>query len=177
MKEIWKDIPDYEGYYQVSNLGRVKSLSRNVRHFRGGLKKIKEKIINLEKTNKDYLRVSLSKNGKIKRYSVHQLVAMAFLNHKPCGYELVVNHKNFIKNDNRLDNLEIITQRENSNRKHIKSNSKYIGVYKSWNKWRADIRIDNKTVYIGNYNTQEEAKDAYQKKLKEYLITNKKTNS
>ena len=173
MNEIFKDIPNYEGIYQVSNLGNVRSLERKVKHHKGGFKLVKERILSLETTNKGYLRASLSKNNITKRYGVHQLVAMAFLSHTTCGYKMVVNHKNFIRNDNRVNNLEIISQRENSNRKHIKSNSKYVGVYKSWNKWRSDIRIGNKTIYIGNYNTQEEARDAYQKRLKDYLLTNK----
>ena len=96
-----------------------------------------------------YFNVGLSKDGVQKRYQVHQLVSIAFLNHKPNGFEKVVNHKNFDKLDNRLENLEIVSNRENSNQKHIKSSSSYTGV--NWDsrkkKWISKIHINNKLFY------------------------------
>jgi hypothetical protein len=87
-EEIWKDIPNYEGCYQVSNLARVKSLAR-----RNGKRVVVEKILRTFLTeSRKYISVSLSLNGKLKLFSVHQLVAMAFLNHKPNGNTLVVDH-------------------------------------------------------------------------------------
>lgn len=87
-----------------------------------------ERLLRLNKDGSGYFQVALLKNGIEKRFKVHQLVAMCFLNHKPCGMNLVVNHINFNRNDNRIDNLEIVTARENANLKHIKSSSKYLGV-------------------------------------------------
>lgn len=81
-----------------------------------------------------YLGVSLSRDGKAKTITVHKLVAYAFLNHKSCGYKLVVNHIDTNPKNNNVTNLEIVTTRENSNQKHIKSSSKYVGV--SWQKNR-----------------------------------------
>ena len=81
--EIWKDIKDHEGLYQVSNLGRVKSLNYNHTG--------KERLLNLCKNRYGYLTVRLYKNGKGKRFSVHRLVAEVFLpnpENKPC-----INHK------------------------------------------------------------------------------------
>ena len=108
MQEIWKDIVDYENLYQVSNLGRVRSLdriivdSRNVRKFKGvDLKKHKKKS--------GYLTVQL----KHKDFQIHRLVAKAFIPN-PDG-KPQVNHKDGDKQNNRVDNLEWCTCEENIN--------------------------------------------------------------
>jgi len=129
MEEIFKDIPGYYGMYQISNLGGVKSLARIVKH-RGNNRALKEKIMRKSIDSKGYYMVWLSRDGNRKNRLVHQLVAEVFLNHVRCGYTLVVNHKDFNKLNNSVENLEIVTARENSNRKHIKSSSQYTGV--SW---------------------------------------------
>lgn len=116
MKEIWKDINGYEGIYQVSNLGKVKSISREVKH-KGlfGNKEIchiKEKILSQNTDGKrGYLKVSLIKNGKTKHYFVHRLVAMAFIENTHNKEQ--VNHINGIKTDNTVKNLEWCTNKEN----------------------------------------------------------------
>lgn len=158
-KEIYKDIPNYEGMYQVSNLGNVKSLRYN-----------KEIILRPALSNR-YLGIALSKDKKQKTKRIHQLVAEVFLNHKPNGVKLVVNHINNIKTDNRLENLEVITHRENTNRKHIKGTSKYTGVYKYKNTigWRASIYTDNTTKYLGSFKKEYDAHLAYEKALKELV--------
>jgi len=166
--EIWKDIKDYEGLYQVSNLGNVKSLSRKVWCVKNNsFSLLKERI--LKPTNvKGYNIYGLSKNGFLETKSCHQLVAISFLNHTPCGHKLVVNHKNFIRNDNKVENLEIITQRENANKKQIKSRSKYTGVFynKSNNKWISKIYINKHHKYLGCFETEVEAFEYYEKALK-----------
>lgn len=157
-KEIWKDIPGYEGLYQVSSIGRVKSLYFN-----------KEKILSQNKNQGGYMFIGIRKNKKSKTIPVHQLVAMAFLDHTPCGLKLVVNHINLNKTDNRVENLEIITQRENANHKHIKSTSDYVGV--SWEKrskkWRAAIGIDGRVKHLGLFDNETDAYTAYKNKRKE----------
>ena len=160
MKEFWKEIEGYKDY-QVSNFGRIKNLNYK------GL--YKERLLKGSINTDGYITVGLYNNGIAKTYKVHQLVSIAFLNHSPCGHKLVVNHKNFIKSDNRVENLEIVTSRENGNKKHIKSSSKYVGV--SWvkrdKKWKAAIVINKVAKYIGLYNTEIEAHNAYQNILKE----------
>lgn len=94
--EIWKDIPEYEGLYQVSNEGRIR---RN-----GQTRK-------LHKDYRGYLTVSLSKHSKMKYYKVHRLVALAFIPN-PEG-KRTVNHKDGNKENNRLENLEWATHSEN----------------------------------------------------------------
>lgn len=167
-KEIWKDIPNYEGIYQVSNLGNVKSLSRIIKHSKGGYKIKKE--INM-KTHIDiygYVNLTLRKKGVRKSWRIHQLVAMAFLGHTPCGFKLVIDHINDVKTDNRVENLQIVTQRFNSHKTQGKYSSQYKGVhFKNENKkWRAAIVINSKLIHLGYFNSEHEAHLAYQNKLK-----------
>ena len=170
--EIWKDIPNYEGIYQVSNLGRVKSLERKSK-YRNGFRLIKEKFLKLIKGKRGYLRVSLRKDGVLKIKKVHQLVAMSFLNHKPCGHTLVVDHINANKLDNRLCNLQLISQRKNSTKEN-RGFSKYVGVgyHKSAKKWRARIRINGKQKYLGLFKNELDAANAYQEALKKFNTWN-----
>jgi hypothetical protein len=97
-KEIWKDVPEYEGVYQVSSLGRVKSLWFG-----------KEKILKLRENTQGYMQVGLYKEGDVKSYRVHRLIMRLFVGES----KLQVNHKNGIKTDNRLENLEYCTRSEN----------------------------------------------------------------
>lgn len=99
--EIWKDIPGYAGLYQVSNTGRVKSFKNQYGH---GVR-----ILNGEKTKSGYIQVSLNK----KRYKIHRLVALAFIPN-PDGLPQI-NHKNEIRTDNRVENLEWCTGKYNVN--------------------------------------------------------------
>jgi len=161
-KEIFKDIPDYDGRYQISTLGRVKSIKRkNV---------LNDRMLKPILDSKGYFKVGLNSNNTYKSIRIHRLISMTFLDHKPNGTsELVCNHKNFDKTDNRLENLELITNRENSNLMHIPSSSKYVGVYwaKYRNKWRSRIVIDGKLICLGSYKNEFDAHLAYQKTLNE----------
>jgi len=163
--EEWKDVVGYEGIYMVSDLGRVKSLSRSVKKD-NGYRIIKERILKPSIGN-HYFVVSLNVDGKNKVRRVHILVSVSFFNHVPCGYELVVNHKNFIKTDNRKVNLEIITQRENTNQKHLNNTSKYVGVHfhKPNNKFCARIYINKNRKCLGYFENEIDAHNAYQREL------------
>lgn len=111
MKEIWKDIKGYEGLYQVSNTGKVKSLNKIIHKNNKTVNK-KEKILKPIKSNK-YLQVVLYNNKKTKKFYIHRLVAEAFIknyNKYPC-----INHKDENPANNNVENLEYCTQKYNNN--------------------------------------------------------------
>lgn len=108
MEEIWKDIKGYEGLYQVSNLGRVRKPTKNGFHY---VKSSPRGSQRSSKTKEKYMGVSLSKNGIRKGFSVHRLVAEAFIQNEH-NYPYI-NHINGIKDDNRVFNLEWCTQEQN----------------------------------------------------------------
>ena len=155
MIEVFKDVPNYEGIYQVSNLGNVKSL------------KWKKEIIMKQAISSRYLAVNLRKENISKTFRVHVLVAMAFLDFKPNKQVLTIDHKNGVRTDNRLENLQIVTQRENNQNYH-KSRKGQIGAdwHEQTKKWRSRIYINKRIVHLGLF---EEEKDA----LKAYEIANK----
>lgn len=157
MNEIWKDIPEYEGIYQVSNLGNVKSIRKG-----------KEKILSKRITSSGYVLCSLFKNGVLKQIQEHQLVAMAFLGHKPNGNRIVVDHIDNNKLNNHVDNLQLLSNRENTT-KDTKSTNKYAGAYwrKDVSKWISLIRINGRLKYLGYFKTEYDAHLAYQNAFKQ----------
>ena len=169
MEEQFKDIPGYDGLYQVSNLGNVKSLERVVLRKNGRKIPIRESILKPNSRKDGYLSVNLyNKNRKRKNFRVQQLVVMAFLYHIPNGtYNIVIDHINNIKNDNKLENLQLITNRENSSKDKKGGTSKYTGVcwHKNRNKWYSSIRINGKSKYLGMFNNEYDAHLAYQNEL------------
>jgi len=121
MSEQWKDIIDYQGYYQVSSCG-------NVRHVRNG-------ILKLTKRNRqtEYMCVHLSINGKSKVLSVHRLVAIAFLGKPPIGHE--VRHLDGNPQNNHLDNLAWGTKKENRRDRSLHGRDNLLfGESASWSK-------------------------------------------
>lgn len=105
MQEIWKDIKNYEGYYQVSNLGNVKSLSRKI-----GNKYYKSKMLK-KSDNRGYLQVQLWKHSNMKWSLIHRLVAEAFIPNPE--HKLQVNHIDGNKSNNEVSNLEWVSRSEN----------------------------------------------------------------
>ena len=166
-KEVWLPIKSYDGFYEISDLGRVKSLERFINNMFGTKTKIKERFLKFNPDGKGYLNCRLYKNGVGKTFKIHQLVAIAFLNHTPCGFKLVVDHIDNNPLNNRLDNLQLITNRENSSKDRKGGTSKYIGVSLASGRktWLASIRINGKNKYLGYYKTEIEASNAYQKEL------------
>ena len=142
-KEIWKDIEGFEGLYQVSNMGNVKSLNYNHTG--------KERIMKPQKSSNGYLQVKLWKDGKAKRYLVHRLVANAFLDNSDNLPE--VNHKDENKENNHVDNLEFCSRSYNcsyngraeriaeKNKKPIYSINKVSGLIMYWNSAKEASRV------------------------------------
>lgn len=137
MDVIWKDIKGYEGLYQVSNLGNVKSLIRN--------------IILKPDVSTGYNRVRLTKRNGSKRklFQIHQLVAVAFLNHKIDGYNKVIDHIDENPLNNNVNNLRIVSQRDNIIN-YVKNNNKgfLLGVEKVGCKYRANIGVKYDRVHF-----------------------------
>lgn len=171
--EIWKDIVGYEGYYQVSNFGRIKSLSRIIDHKSMGKYISKEKILT-QQTNYGYKNVILSKNGKTKYKKVHRLVAEAFISN-PDNLPYI-NHKNENRNDNSVNNLEWCDSKYNNNygnrnKKIAEKLSKKINQYdlegnfiKTWD----SIMQVERVLKIKNYNIVKNCK-GIRNKAGEYI--------
>lgn len=148
-KEIWKDIKNYEGYYQVSNLGRIKSVDRYINQYNGynySTRIYKGKILKFSIGTRGYLKVVLQKERKVKTYNVHRLVAEAFIpnpNNLP-----QVNHIDENKLNNNINNLEWCSSKYNINfgNRNIKVSNKLKGVPKSA-KHRENISIARKKYY------------------------------
>jgi hypothetical protein len=161
MEEYWKEIKGYSNY-QISNIGRVKSLKYN-----------KEKIM-IGGITSGYRHIMLRKNNSPKGFYIHKLMAMVFLNHELSGHRLVIDHINGNKLDNNIENLRIVTQRENVHLYYgkLQDSGKYRGVtfHNITNKWRSRIYINGKIKNLGLFDTQEKARDEYLKFIKNNLI-------
>lgn len=159
MKEIFKDVLGYEGLYQISNFGNLKSLKCG-----------KEKFLKLNPNTRGYVNVKLYKNSIKKSFKLHVLVAVAFLGHVPDGTQkIVVDHIDNNKLNNYANNLQLITQRENSSKDKKNKTSKYTGVYfsKKMNSFVSRIRINGISKYLGCFKDEFKAHMAYQNALKE----------
>lgn len=170
MEEIWKDVIGYEGHYKVSNLGSIKSLSR-IRKAGEGYYKTKEIILKQSTSTNKRLTINLSKENITKTRLVHQLVAESFLGHISNGLKLVIDHIDDNYLNNKVDNLQIVTQRFNARKTQGRDSSKYKGVHwcKRSKKWRATIRINKNKKHLGLFICELEAHKAYQNKLKEII--------
>ena len=157
MKEIYKNIPDYNGMYQVSNLGNVKSFKNN-----------KNSILKISISNQGYNRVNLSKNGVVKKYRVYNLIAITFLNHMPNRFKIVVDHIDGNSLNDNLDNLQLITHRENISKQNRDTTTGVVGVYfnKKAKRYTSQINIDGVRRYLGCFKTISEANISYQNALK-----------
>ena len=167
--ENYIDVLGYEGLYQISDLGNVRSISRDVPHANGfGIRFLVGRILKPTLNKKTgYIYISLSAGGKVKKYNIHQLVAIAFLNHVPCGHKEVIDHIDENKLNNYLENLRITTNRINCSKTKRGVTSKYVGVRKNKGKFESRIRIGNTRKYLGRFTTEIEAHNAYQNALNE----------
>jgi len=158
--ETWKDIEGYDGY-QVSDLGRVKSLERYVSN-RYGKRKVAEIILSASWNPNGDLKVNLSCEGKFETKQIQHLVVNAFLSDTPYSVKLKIRHINGNKKDNRVCNLEVVGVRKTSN---------FAGVYwyEPTEKWITKIRYKEKIIQLGSFHCEIEASKAYQKALESIL--------
>jgi hypothetical protein len=168
-EEIWKDVPGFEGTYRVSNFGNIKTLDRVCINGENGFYKRKGSFKKLIINNRGYYHVSMWDFKKKKNINnrVHVLVAMAFLNHTPCGMKYIIDHIDNNKLNNRVDNLQITNQRYNASKDKKNKTSKYTGVSfdRSRNKWKSVIFKDDKLKHIGRYKCEFSAHVAYTREL------------
>lgn len=109
--EEWRDVVGYEGVYQVSNMGRMQSVNRIVKHWRGGLQRLKTKVLCPTIGKRGYCRIGLFKNGQCKRKLVHRLVLEAYIGFCPLGMEC--RHLDDNPSNNHLSNLQWGTPKDN----------------------------------------------------------------
>ena len=149
--EIFKDIIGYEGLYQVSNLGNVKSLSRIVKRTDGRKQELKGKALKTIKSSGGYNQCALYKDGSRRLILVHTMVSKAFISTDYRSKGLVVRHKNQVRTDDTLENLEVVSRGESlSNRK---GTSDFVGVSfcNTTGLWAASIFINGKQKFLGRF--------------------------
>lgn len=159
--EVWKEILGYNGLYEASNMGQIRSVPRNITSKDGRVTYYPQQIIKPIKIKSGYYKVTLWKNRKPKSFGVHVLVYNSFNEVKSNGHKMQVDHINNIPSDNRLENLQLLTCRENVI-KSKKDRGIPTGVWKKRNRWCAKIRIGKKQKYLGSFINIEDAGLAYQ---------------
>lgn len=168
--EIWKDIKGYIGLYQVSNYGRIKSLDRIVKYSNCRSVNYKSKI--RKSSNSEYRLIALSKFGNVKMIKISRLVALHFL--PIIKGKNIVNHKDGNKYNDNVFNLEWCNHSENSlhayknNLKKSKNKCRGVSFDKGRGKWMATLYRNNKSIFIGRYNTEDEAIKNYKIKLNDF---------
>lgn len=172
--EIWKDIIDFEGLYEISNYGNVKSCRRYVNQ-RFGKRLVNEKLLSLGRDKDGYLMAILCQDGIKKTVKIHRLVANAFIDKSED--KNIVNHVDSNKSNNNSSNLEWVSSLENNchSRLKMKTSSKYVGVcfYKRDRNFVATATINGKTITLGAFKNEEDAYILRCKFLKENGIQNK----
>lgn len=166
MNEFWKDIPQYESKYEISNLGNIRSKSRVV-PCKGGTRNLKGKILKQQINHRGYSIIGLSTKKSVKTFTVHQLVALTFIPKFIKGTEL--NHIDGNKRNNALTNIEV--SNPSHNQLHAVrmglvpkqgqsrfNNVTYVKNPKAKKKWAASIRHGGNSSYgWKTFNTEEEA--------------------
>ena len=156
--EIWADIAGYDGAYQISNMGHVRTFLKKD-GFVGFVKTEKSRPRSLISHGNGYMYVTLCKNGVRKNHYIHRLVAEAFIGEIKDGY--VINHLDYDRSNNRVENLEIVSQKDNvdySKHKMKKPVTRKGNYYICDRGTRYEVYVKKK--YLGSYKTIEEARTA-----------------
>ena len=166
LTEQWRPIKDFEGLYEISNFGRVKSLARKIKGIDKGCMSV-DRLLKMQFTTTGYYFVGFSKNGIMSRRKTHLLVWEAFGDRERNGHILQIDHIDNNKLNNRVDNLRLISQRENTTKYHLtkEKSSRFTGAvwHKLHEKWISHIRIDGIVKHLGYFNCETAAAIAYQK--------------
>jgi len=161
--EVWKDVIDFEGLYQISSRGKLKSCRKGI-------------IMKLFIGKSGYHEVQLYKGGKRFKKTAHQLVAESFLDKDYVKRGLVADHKDNNPSNNNVSNLQLITQRKNCS-KDKKSVSGLVGA--KWDcrvqKWAGSIFIEKKHYHLGFFKDAQKAKNERDRALNEYYTHNRIT--
>lgn len=164
IEEKWLDITGFEGLYQVSDLGNVKSVARVVENGKHGLMKVRERILKPGLSGvkgRQYLQVSLSLGGKMHRMKVHQLVACHFVS---MDTSMQVDHIDNDKLNNRADNLQRLSARDNCIKAFSLKDREYmtgVSMTKSKSHYKAMIMFKGRNFVLCYTETEEEAGAAY----------------
>lgn len=170
-REIWKDIPGYEGFYQASNIGRIRSCNRYISAFNGKGMCVKDVkgIMKILTLNEDgYFQVTLSMKGIRKTCSVNRLVYTAFKGNVSLDKD--VDHIDGCRTNNCLENLQAVSHRLNTLKSFRLNKTKTTGTSydKKGKKFLAYLTINYKRIYTGRFDTQAQATKARKKAEKEY---------
>jgi hypothetical protein len=158
-QEIWKDVKEFEGLYQISNKGQLRKIIGN----------------NEYRMRKPYLmkcgyhRFSLSNKGRVAEWYAHRLVWQHFGSYQEDGIKNHVDHINNIKTDNRIENLQLITARLNNTKDRKRQKLSHHGTSKSAGRYRAVIQVNNKSYQLGTFETEAEAAKEYDRARNELL--------
>ena len=170
--EIWKDIAGYEGFYQISNYGRIKSLERMVRGKRTGAVLVKEKIKHISiKKQTGYARGTLLVEGNRKEILVHQLVWDAFGDGRKNSSKNNIDHIDTNKLNNHISNLQLLSAGDHKaktyqdNGKVTPTNISYSSTERGRKKFKVQMRIDGKNKSFGRFLTLQDAINAKQQLL------------
>ena len=163
--EIFRPIKDYEGLYEISDLGRVKSVERTITKSGKGTKFIRERILRYNTNLKGYRYVILSKNSKLRNFTIHKLVWQSFGDAE--RKEKVIDHITENKLFNWIKNLQLLSNRENRTKSTLASKTLPIGVsyIKKTNNYIAKFSYNNRSIHLGTFKTIGKASQAYQSKL------------
>lgn len=154
--EQWVYIKGYDGQYMISNFGRVKSF-KNWKDSDG-------RVLKTSINSWGYIVIGLSYRGENKTHTLHHLVWDHFGNMPRDGRKLQIDHKDGDKTNNHIYNLQLLSQRDNTVKYHksrCDKKNRYIGAYPNKKKWMSLIYVDGKSIFLGNYDTPEQAHTAY----------------
>lgn len=167
-KEVeWRPVVGWEGYYSVSSDGRVRSEDRTIDCGLGRMVEYKSREKKTHIDNNGYPSVALCKNRISYASRVHTLVANAFIGKRPEGNQ--VDHIDGNKTNNNVSNLRYVSPRDNVifGCQKRETTSKYTGVTRDRGKWKASIKHKGKNIFLGRFEKEESAAEAYNKKRQE----------